>query len=112
MNGQELLLVLEKAGLVEPINRRIINDINAKGLNVERLKARKKKHSQSEKGKAANKKYRESEIGKENHRKNNKKYDNQLCMYNGETLTLRTLKRRFKRAGIILPGTEAKKYLI
>ena len=41
-----------------------------------------------------------------------KKYQNQLCYYNGETLKLYTLVMRFKRQGIEHPTLEAKKYLI
>ena len=40
------------------------------------------------------------------------KYQNQLCYYNGEILTLGTLSKRFARAGIPHPTKEAKKYLI
>ena len=41
-----------------------------------------------------------------------KEYRNQLCFYNGETLTLNALSQRFRRAGIPNPTAEAKKYLI
>lgn len=41
-----------------------------------------------------------------------KKYQNQLCYYNGEALKLYTLVMRFKRAGIEHPTLEAKKYII
>ena len=41
-----------------------------------------------------------------------KKYQNQLCYYNGETLKLYTLVMRFKRQGIKHPTIEAKKYLL
>ena len=41
-----------------------------------------------------------------------KKYQNQLCYYNGETLKLYTLVMRFKRQGIEHPTLEAKKYII
>ena len=49
---------------------------------------------------------------KEHHKEYNKKYDNQLCCYNDETLTLCALHTRFKRAGIENPTIEAKKYII
>ena len=49
---------------------------------------------------------------KESKKKANKKYFNQLCIYNGETLTLNALYKRFKRQGIINPTQEAKKYLL
>ena len=41
-----------------------------------------------------------------------KEYQNQLCCYNGETMTLRALSLRFLRRGIPHPVLEAKKYLI
>ena len=45
-------------------------------------------------------------------KKSQKQYNNQLCCYNGETLTLRSLYMRFRRARIPNPDIEAKKYLI
>ena len=75
------------------------NNYNAKGLNVERRKARR----QSEKGKEANRRQA---------RKDMRKYRNQLCEYNGETLTLNALSFRFHKVGISHPVLEAKKYLI
>lgn len=60
--------------------------------------------------------FRQSEKGKEYNRKqarkDMKKYQNQLCSYKGEILTLNTLSARFYRAGIEHPVLEAKKYLI
>ena len=61
------------------------------------------------------------EYGKEYHRKYNKtdkrkkykkEYNNQLCCYNGETLTLAALSKRFQRAGVEHCVLEAKKYLL
>ena len=71
------------------------NDRNAKGLNIERSK----EHLQSDKGKEVRKKA-------------NKKYNSQLCLYNGETLTLKALLRRFQRARIEHATLEAKKYIL
>ena len=48
----------------------------------------------------------------ETHRKASNNYENQLCCYNNEVLTLATLSMRFIRAGISHPTLEAKKYLI
>ena len=48
---------------------------------------------------------------KEPERKAYKKYMRQLCLYNGETLTLDALRSRFSYAGIEHPTVEAKKYL-
>lgn len=45
-------------------------------------------------------------------RMNKKQYHNQLCCYNGEILTLRSLSMRFRRARMPNPDIEAKKYLI
>ena len=75
------------------------NNYNAKGLNTERRKVSKRN---------ATKKYNQSEKGKACH----KRYDNQLCEYNGETLTLDALGHRFQRAGVEHPFSEAKKCLI
>ena len=44
-------------------------------------------------------------------KKYQKEYQNQLCLYNGETLTLNALTGRFRRAGIEHPAIEAKKHL-
>ena len=71
------------------------NNINAKGLNFERQKEYKKEYKKTEK-------YKDYQ----------KQYQNQLCFYNGQTLTLNTLRNRFWRQGIPNPTQEAKKYLI
>ena len=62
------------------------NNINAKGIDIERQKKSQKKADN--------------------------KYYNQLCFYNGETLTLCALRERFRRQGIPHPTQEAKKYLL
>ena len=62
------------------------NNYNASGLNIERYKK-------------YNKEY-------------NKEHDNQLCSYNGQTITLRALYMRFLRKGIPHPAQEVKKYLL
>ena len=58
------------------------------------------------------KEYQKTDKRKEYNRKAVNKYQNQLCSYNGETLTLNALRKRFKRKGIDHPNIEAKKYLI
>ena len=96
------------------------NNINAKGLNVERRKESQKEYHKTEKYKEYNKEYqkeyhkdyRKTDKGKESQKKANNKYQNQLCSYNGETLTLRALSIRFWRQGIPHPTQEAKKYLL
>ena len=45
---------------------------------------------------------------KESNRKSSNKYNNQLCFYNGETITLSALSMRFRRSGIEHPTLEAK----
>ena len=75
------------------------NQMNANGWDIKR-----RKKSQKE--------YQKTDKGKESHRKASNKYYNQLCFYNGKTLTLCALSMRFLRQGISNPTQEAKKYLI
>ena len=88
------------------------NNINAKGWDFERRKKYKKEYNKeykkSDKGKKSQKKYQKSDKFK----KAQNKYRNQLCIYNGQTITLNALYMRFKRKGIINPVLEAKKYLL
>ena len=84
------------------------NNINAKGLDVERKKEYNKEYNKSDKYKKYQKEYQKSDKRK----KYNKEYDNQLCFYNGEVLTLNALSKRFQRAGIPHSTQEAKKYLL
>ena len=88
------------------------NSNNAKGLDVEKFKESQKKYNKSDKRKESQRKYNKSDKGKESHRKASNKYDNQLCYYNGQTLTLCALRKRFWRQGIDHPTIEAKKYLL
>ena len=71
------------------------NNRNANGWDIERYKESQK-----------------TEKGKKSHKKAQNKYESQLCFYNGQTLTLNALRKRFKRKGIINPTQEAKKYLL
>ena len=73
------------------------NDRNANGWNIERHKEYNKEYYQQNRKKA--KEY-------------NKEYNNQLCSYNGETITLNALRKRFRRKGLTNPTQEAKKYLL
>jgi group I intron endonuclease len=75
------------------------NDRRANGWDFERYFKR-------------HKEYHQTENCKEIFRKSSKRYYNQLCLYNGETLTLNALRKRFRRQGIPHPVLEAKKYLI
>ena len=67
------------------------NRKRANGLDVER----RKKYQKSDRRKKAK-----------------KEYQNQLCCYNGEVLTLNALSKRFRKMGIPHPQIEAKKYLL
>ena len=80
------------------------NNRNAKGLNV----ARRKEYKKTDKYKDYQKQYTKTDKCKEYH----KQYENQLCFYNGETLTLHALRMRFWKQGISNPTAEAKKYLL
>ena len=71
------------------------NDRNANGWDIERRKE-----------------YKKSNKCKESNKKARNKYNNQLCSYNGENLTLNVLSSRFYRAGVEHPTKEAKKYLL
>ena len=88
------------------------NQMNAKGLDFERRKESQKKYNKSDKGKETKKEYQKTDKYKESRKKAQKKYDNQLCSYNGETLTLSALRMRFKKLGIPHSTIEAKKYLL
>ena len=75
------------------------NNRNANGFDVERKKETHKEYQ---------KEYRKTDKCKAYQ----KEYQNQLCCYNGETITLCALQTRFRRKGISNPTQEAKKYLI
>lgn len=103
------------------------NDRNAYGADVERykettkswrymhkeaLRKASKKYRQTDKYKEREKKRRQTDKYKEYKNKYNGEYFHQLCSYNGETLTLKALLRRFQRMKIPHATREAKKYLI
>ena len=71
------------------------NSNRANGWDIERYKKYKKEYKKSDK-----------------YKKYMKEYQNQLCSYNGETLTLNALSTRFQRAGIPHSTIEARKYLV
>ena len=75
------------------------NSNRANGWDIERYKEYQKSD-----------KYKEYQIEYQNKYQN--KYQNQLCSYNGETITINTLRARFRRTGIAHSTTEAKKYLV
>ena len=67
------------------------NQVNAKGLDIDK----RKEYEKNDKCKEYRKEYR-----------------NQLCFYNNETITLAALSMRLMRQGIEHPVIEAKKYLL
>ena len=71
------------------------NSNRANGLDIERYKQ-----------------YQKTDKCKEYQKEYQKEYRNQLCCYNGETLSLDALSKRFKRQGIPHSTVEAKKYLL
>lgn len=56
--------------------------------------------------------YRKTDKCKDYQKQYQLEYENQLCLYNGETLTLQALRTRFRKLGIPHPVIEAKKYLL
>ena len=46
------------------------------------------------------------------HKEYQNRYNNQTCFYNGETISLATLAKRFQRAGVEHSVKEATKYLV
>ena len=83
------------------------NDRNANGCDIERYKEYHKDYN-----KEYQKEYQKTDKFKKYKKEYDNKYKNQLCFYNGQTLTLNALRMRFKRQGIDHPTLEAKKYLI
>lgn len=75
------------------------NSNRADGWDVERYKEYQEEYRKTDKSKEYQKQYQ-------------MEYENQLCLYNDETLTLQALRSRFRKAGIPHPVIEAKKYLI
>ena len=90
----------------------IYNNINANGLDIERYKDYQKQYmkeyQKTDKYKQHHKEYNKSD----KYKQYQKEYHNQLCLYNGETITLGALRMRFKNLGIDHPTQEAKKYLL
>lgn len=76
------------------------NNYRAKGRDIERYKETDRRCN-----KEWNKANRDEQLAKK------KAYNNRLCLYEGETLTLSALSNRFCKQGIAYPCKEAKKYL-
>lgn len=91
------------------------NNYNANGWDIERYKETSKEYQKeyrkTDKYKEYHKQYEKTDKRKKYKKQYDKEYYNQLCCYNGETLTLNALRQRFKRKGINNPTTEAKKYI-
>ena len=110
----EILAEIEEDSLKEAEQKFIetlkptYNNRNANGIDIERQKETQKEYEKTEKRKKAKKEYNKTDKSK----KAKKEYDNQLCYFNGKTLTLCALRSRFQRAGIPHPTIEAKKYII
>ena len=118
----EILEVVEEGSLKEKEQEFIemlkptYNSIRANGIDIERCKEYnkeynkkyQKKYQKSDKYKEYHKEYQKSDKFKEYQ----KEYRNQLCCFNGQTITLNALSKRFRRKGISNPTQEAKKYLI
>ena len=88
------------------------NSNNANGLNIDKRKEWQKEYEKTDKYKEYRKEYEKSDKRKKRKKEYNKEYNNQLCCYNGETLTLSALYTRFRRSGMPNPLQESKKYLI
>ena len=105
-NGEVLTLCalskrFSKAGIEHP-------QIEAKKYLLNESKEYQKEHYKSDKFKE----YQKTDKYKEYQKEFYKEYNNQLCSYNGEKLTLCALSKRFQRASIPHPQLEAKKYLL
>ena len=118
----QVLEVVEE-GSLKVIEQKFIELLNptynsnrANGLDIERRKKYQKEYQKSDEYKEYQKEYQKeynkSDKGKEYQKEYHKEYDNQLCSYNGETLTLAALSMRFKKKGIPHPTQEAKKSII
>ena len=79
------------------------NSNNASGWDIERYKEYQIEYQ---------KEYHKSNKYKKYRKEYDNKYYNQLCCYNGKTITLNALRIRFRKAGIAHPTEEAKKYLL
>ena len=96
------------------------NRYRANGRDCERYKKHQKEYNKeynkeyhkTDKYKKYMKEYRKTDKCKEYNKEYQKEYQNQLCFYNNETLTLNALSKRFWKAGISNPTVEAKKYLL
>ena len=94
----------------------VYNSIRATGLDTERIKNTKKlcnkAYYQIHRDEHLVKRKAYYQIHRDEYLVKRKIYNSRLCLYDGETLTLKALTNRFWRKGISHPTIEAKKYLI
>ena len=88
------------------------NSNRAKGLDIDRHKEYQKEYQKEYYQQNRENKKEYYQQNREKRQEYQNKYQNQLCSYNGKTITINTLSARFRRAGIAHPTAEAKKYLI
>ena len=108
---EESFLKEKEQQFIETLNP-TYNDRNANGWDTERYKESQKEYKKTEKYKESQKEYQKKYEKTDKRKEYKKEYNNQICFYNGETLTLNALSNRFYKAGIEHPTIEAKKYLI
>ena len=84
------------------------NSNNANGWDIERYKEHQIEYYQQNR-ETLKEHYQQN---REKIREHQNKYQNQLCCYNGETLTLNALRQQFRKSGIAHPTAEARKYLV
>ena len=90
----------------------IYNDRNANGWDIERYKEHQIEYYQQNREKHIEHQIEYYQQNREKRIEYQNKYQNQLCCYNGETLTLNALVMRFRKSGITHPTKESKKYLL
>ena len=113
--AEESFLKEKEQYFIETLNP-TYNNYNANGWDIERKKKTKKEYDKeyrkSDKYKEYQKEYQKEYNKTDKYKKYKKEYDNQLCCYNGQTLTLGALRKRFRKLGVEHPTIEAKKYLL
>ena len=90
----------------------VYNSNRADGWDIKRYKETIRNYQKSDKGKESHKKSQNKYNKSDKCKKSKRKYNNQLCFYYGETITLNALTKRFWSEGISNPTAKAKKYLL
>ena len=88
------------------------NSNRANGWDIERYKKHQIEFYQQNRKKRIEHQIEYYQQNRKKVRERQNKYYNQLCCYNGETLTLNALRIRFRKSGVEHPTVEAKKYII